>query len=92
MPRPTDRSVSQHVGTIMLETREKRGISRTAMARAMNMSEVALHHYEMGNRRINVDVLHVVAGLLGKPVTHFMKGLDTPTPTALHKAEPASAE
>ena len=83
MPRPTDRSVSEHIGKLIEEQREKRGLSRVEFAAAMDMSDVALHHYEKGNRRITVETLHTVSGLLGKPISFFFKDLETPAPEVL---------
>ncbi|USN13960.1 helix-turn-helix protein [Brevundimonas phage vB_BpoS-Kabachok] len=92
MPRPTDQRVSDHVGAVVAETREKRGLSRAELARGMGISEVAMHHYEKGNRRITVDNLFALASLLGKPVSHFYKGLEFEGPDALSPASRTKAK
>lgn len=91
MPRPTDHAVSDHIGAVVADLRVKRGLSRAELARGLDISDVALHHYENGNRRITVDTLFTLSGLLGKPVSYFFKTLEAEAPEALVPAAKASA-
>lgn len=83
MPRPIDRTVSDHVSARMFALREERGIGRAALAAAMNMSEPSLYYYETGKRRVTVDALITVSGLLDKPIGYFFEGLDDVRPAAM---------
>lgn len=90
MPRPIDRTVSDHVSARMFALREERGIGRAALAAAMNMSEPSLYYYETGKRRVTVDALITVSGLLDKPIGYFFEGLDDVRPAAMDVAPSAA--
>ena len=87
MPKLNDVTISKQVGAAVEALREKRQVSRADMAKAMDISEVALHHYEKGRRRITLDALVLMAGLLNKPVVSLLKDVDlSSVPDALPKS------
>lgn len=87
MPKLNDDTISKQMGAVVEALREKRQISRADLAAAMDISEVALHHYEKGRRRITLDTLVMLSGLLNRPVTAFFKEVDlSSAPEALPKS------
>lgn len=73
MPRAIDLTdpVDLFVGERLRATRMQKGVSQTALAKAMNLSFQQVQKYERGVNRISASMLARAARTLGVPVSDF---------------------
>ncbi len=73
--------VYKTIGNKIKETRERAGMSQNALAKALGYhSATAISLIESGDRKVEVEILQKIAGLLHMDIKFFL-GKDTSTPT-----------
>jgi len=67
--------VDKHVGGKILSQRLAYGLSRSQLAKKLDVTQQQLQKYEKGTNRISVSRLVVIAKALSKEISYFYKGL-----------------
>jgi transcriptional regulator with XRE-family HTH domain len=62
------------IGTRIAEIREHAGLTQSALARAMGVSQSAISQIEAGDRNPSFDTLRQIASALGVSVAHLVGG------------------
>lgn len=65
------------LGHRIRQVREDAGLSQEYVGKQLNITQTGYSYYERGEREMSLDTLDKLAGILGKPVEHFL-GLDSP--------------
>ncbi len=67
------------IGNRLIEAREAREVSTSALADLLQISRQVVYAYEKGTRTPSPDVMTKIADLLGQPVSFFLES-DVPSP------------
>lgn len=69
--------VDKHVGGKILSLRLAYGLSRTQLAKKLDVTQQQLQKYEKGTNRISASRLVVIAKALSKDISYFYEGLES---------------
>lgn len=66
----------------LAQCRKKLGITKQEAAKRMQMSQPAYLRYESGERTPSIQVVHIMADILGTSTDYLLGKTDNPSPTA----------
>jgi len=65
--------VFREIGKRIQEAREEKGWTQEELALKLGCTQSALSNYELGKRRLYLNLLNEIARVLGKPLDYFME-------------------
>lgn len=65
--------VFQEIGRRIQQAREESGLTQEELASRLGCTQSALSNYELGKRRLYLNVLNQIAQVLNKPLDYFME-------------------
>ena len=65
--------VFQEIGRRIQQAREESGLTQEELASRLGCTQSALSNYELGKRRLYLNVLSQIAQVLNKPLDYFME-------------------
>lgn len=66
----------REIGKKIQQAREERGLTQKELARRLGCTQAALSNYELGKRKLGLDLLNEIAEMLSKPLDYFMQSAD----------------
>ncbi len=66
----------------LIECRQKLGISKHEVSKRMQLSQPTYLRYESGDRTPSIQVIQIMADVLGTSVDYLTNKTDIPTPTS----------
>jgi transcriptional regulator with XRE-family HTH domain len=65
--------VFREIGKRIQLAREEKGLTQEELAVKLGCTQSALSNYELGKRRLYLNLLNEIAQVLGKPLDYFME-------------------
>ena len=63
----------REIGRKIQRAREEKGLTQGELAARLGCTQSALSNYELGKRKLNLDLLNEIAEVLNKPIDYFME-------------------
>jgi len=67
--------VFREIGKRIQQAREESGLTQVELAVRLGCTQSALSNYELGKRRLHLNLLNEIARVLNKPLDYFMESL-----------------
>jgi len=65
--------VFREIGKRIQQAREESGLTQVELAVRLGCTQSALSNYELGKRRLHLNLLNEIAQVLNKPLDYFME-------------------
>ena len=67
--------VFREIGKRIQQAREESGLTQVELAVRLGCTQSALSNYELGKRRLHLNLLNEIAQVLNKPLDYFIESL-----------------